>query len=408
MSIEVKVPALGESITEATVADWKVKEGDFVELDAPLVDLETDKVVVTVPAPANGLVTAILKHKDEAVLIGTVLAYFEKAERPATSAQPGAAAVASPASVSHPTESAGLHLSPAVKRIVDEKGLDPSTLTPTGPKGNLVKADVLGLAAAPMPAPAPKTASAAPSIPRPPAAAAPSRADEEELVPMNMLRRRIAERLVQVQNTAAILTTFNEVDVSAIQDARKRFRDAFVKKYSVKIGYMSFFVKAMVEALKAFPALNAEIRGDNIVYKRGYHIGVAVGGGRGLIVPVVRNCDRLSFAEIENEILRLSERARNNTLTIDELTGGTFTISNGGIYGSMMSTPILNPPQSGILGMHNIVDRAVVIDGNVVVRPMMYLALSYDHRIVDGREAVQCLVRVKQCLEAPERILLEV
>lgn len=361
MTIAVAVPSLGESITEAIIVGWEKQVGEFVQADEPLVELETDKVTVMVPAPAGGVLVAQLKAAGDRVLVGEPLATLDPA---ATAQEPAPQA-------------------PAVRRLLEENRLKPEQVPASGPGGRLLKEDVL-------------------------AHLETNPEEAEERVPMSPLRQRVASRLLEAQQQAAILTTFNEVDMSAVMALRKRHQDAFVQKYGTKLGFMSFFAKASIEALKAFPAVNAEIRGQEIVYKNYHHLGVAVGGGKGLVVPVVRHADRLSFAETELAIAELAKRAQENRLSLEDLSGGTFTISNGGVYGSMLSTPILNPPQTGILGMHKIMDRPVGVNGQVVLRPMMYLALSYDHRLIDGREAVGFLLRIKDCIEDPERILLEI
>ncbi len=395
MATEIVVPALGESVTEATVSKWLKSAGDAVAIDEPLVELETDKITLEVPAAAAGVLGAIEVAEGQTVEVGAVLGSIEAsggsgAPTPRRAARPEA-----------PLPAAKPSLSPAVRKLVDEHGLDPAAIAGTGKGGRLTKGDVLAHLAA---------ASEAPRDPAPsplsPAEPAPAGAREER-VPMTRLRRRIAERLKEAQNTAAMLTTFNEVDMSAVIEMRARLRDAFQEKHGVRLGFMSFFVKAVIVALKEVPAVNAEIDGTDIVYKNHYDIAVAVGTEQGLVVPVLRDADALSFAGIEAGIADLGNRARDGRLTMQELTGGTFTVTNGGVYGSLLSTPILNPPQSGILGMHKIEKRAVVLDDELAVRPMMYLALSYDHRIVDGREAVTFLVRVKECIEDPERIMLE-
>ena len=395
MATQIVVPALGESVTEATVSKWLKSAGDAVAIDEPLVELETDKITLEVPAAAAGVLGAIEVAEGRTVEVGAVLGSIEPGDGSAAPAPP------SPARPEASPPTASPSLSPAVRRLVDEHGLDPAAIARTGKGGRLTKGDVLTHLAAiadvpeePAPPPAPVAKSA-------PAGA------REERVPMTRLRQRIAERLKEAQNTAAMLTTFNEVDMSAVIAMRARLRDVFEKKHGVRLGFMSFFVKAAVVALKEVPAVNAEIDGTDIVYKNHYDIAVAVGTEQGLVVPVLRDADALSFAGIEAGIADLSGRARDGTLTMQDLTGGTFTITNGGVYGSLLSTPILNPPQSGILGMHKIEKRAVAVDDELTVRPMMYLALSYDHRIVDGREAVTFLVRVKECIEDPERILLE-
>ncbi len=395
MATEIVVPALGESVTEATVSKWLKSAGDAVAIDEPLVELETDKITLEVPAAAAGVLGAIEVAEGQTVEVGAVLGSIEAsggsgAPTPRPAARPEA-----------PPPAAKPSLSPAVRKLVDEHGLDPTAIAGTGKGGRLTKGDVLAHLAA---------ASGAPDdpAPSPPPTAEPAPAGaREERVPMTRLRRRIAERLKEAQNTAAMLTTFNEVDMSAVIEMRARLRDAFQEKHGVRLGFMSFFVKAVIVALKEVPAVNAEIDGTDIVYKNHYDIAVAVGTEQGLVVPVLRDADALSFAGIEAGIADLGSRARDGRLTMQELTGGTFTVTNGGVYGSLLSTPILNPPQSGILGMHKIEKRAVVLDGELAVRPMMYLALSYDHRIVDGREAVTFLVRVKECIEDPERIMLE-
>ena len=395
MATEIVVPALGESVTEATVSKWLKSAGDAVAIDEPLVELETDKITLEVPAAAAGVLGAIEVAEGQTVEVGAVLGSIEAsggsgAPTPRPAARPEA-----------PPPAAKPSLSPAVRKLVDEHGLDPAAIAGTGKGGRLTKGDVLAHLAA---------ASGAPDdpAPSPPPTAEPAPAGaREERVPMTRLRRRIAERLKEAQNTAAMLTTFNEVDMSAVIEMRARLRDAFQEKHGVRLGFMSFFVKAVIVALKEVPAVNAEIDGTDIVYKNHYDIAVAVGTEQGLVVPVLRDADALSFAGIEAGIADLGNRARDGRLTMQELTGGTFTVTNGGVYGSLLSTPILNPPQSGILGMHKIEKRAVVLDDELAVRPMMYLALSYDHRIVDGREAVTFLVRVKECIEDPERILLE-
>ena len=408
MSVEIKVPALGESVTEAEVAKWFKQVGDAVEADEPLVELETDKVTLEVNAPAAGVLAEIVAGEGAEVEVGAVLGRIDET---------GAAVAPAPAAA------------PAVRKLVAEHDLDPREIEGTGKDGRLTKADVEAWLAArtaateeaaapeaepapPAPEPAPEPAAPKPAAPKPAAkpAPAPPRADDEREVRVRMsrLRRRIAERLKEAQNSAAMLTTFNDVDMTAILDLRKRYRDSFEKRHGARLGFMSFFVKACIEALKEIPAVNAEIDGDDIVYKNYYDIGVAVGTEQGLVVPILRDADGLSFAEIERTIGELGVKARDGALSMAELTGGTFTVSNGGVYGSMLSTPILNPPQSGILGMHRIEQRPVARDGEVVIRPMMYLALSYDHRIVDGREAVTFLVKVKEGLEDPERLLIGV
>jgi 2-oxoglutarate dehydrogenase E2 component (dihydrolipoamide succinyltransferase) len=419
MTVEIVVPALGESVTEATVTRWLKQPGETVQRDEPVVELETDKVSLEVPAPATGRLTEVLAPAGSDVAVGTVLGRIEPAAEPASEA-PAAREVgqeaavsprAEPAAVSKPAPAATaaapqpsaapeVRAGPAARRLAAERGVDLAQVPPTGPKGVVTKADVLAFAQATPSQPAARSEPPAPPVPE---------RGREERVRMTRLRKRIAERLKEAQNTAAMLTTFNECDMSAVMALRERYRDSFEKRHGVRLGFMSFFVKACIDALRAFPAVNAEIDGDEIVFKYYYHIGVAVSTDQGLVVPVLRDADRMSFADIEKTIADLGRRAREGRISVEELTGGTFTITNGGVFGSLMSTPILNPPQVGILGMHKIQNRPVVAeDGSIVVRPMMYLALSYDHRIIDGREAVSFLVRVKECIEQPERLLLEV
>lgn len=414
MPSPITVPPLGESITEAVVASWRVNVGDRVSVDQPLVELETDKITVEVPSPIAGVISDLRAAAGAKVNVGDVIGTVsEEAAAPAPQAAAPQASPA-PAAMSPQTAATQAPAMPSARAEATRLGVDLTTVEGTGRGGRVLKEDVQRTAQAAQPAPqAPQPAAPAPRPAAPvaakPAPAAPREGGgREEIVPMSPLRRRVAERLVQAQQSAAILTTFNEVDMSGIYRLRKTYQQQFVDRHGTKLGFMSFFVKAAVSALRAFPAVNAEIRRDEIVYKHFYDIGVAVGGGKGLVVPVVRAADQLGFAEIEKEIARLAVRARENKLTLDELSGGTFTISNGGIYGSMLSTPILNPPQTGILGLHNVVERPVAVNGQVEIRPVMYLALSYDHRLVDGREAVQFLVHVKERIEAPERLLLDV
>ena len=462
MTVEVRVPMLAESIPDATLLEWRRQPGDAVEKDEILIELETDKVVLEIPAPEAGVLAEVLKRTGETVLSQEVLARIDTV----------AGAGAGPVNLAPDAESASEHagasaaaaagagrLSPAVRRLVEEHGLDASKIPGTGKDGRITKADVLArledsakpaqASTAPSPAPvesvpAPASASAV-SAPGAPAVAAArigsvpasgpgpgpgpavaasaasasalaaaeplsgppgSRAERRE--PMSRLRRRIAERLVESQHTAAILTTFNEIDMQPVIALRRRHKDGFERRHGVRLGFMSFFAKAAVQALQRFPAVNARIEGGDTVYHDYCDIGVAVGSPRGLVVPILRNVEAMSFAAIEQQIAEFGEKARDGTLTIDDMSGGTFTISNGGVFGSLLSTPILNPPQSGILGMHKTEDRPVAVDGEVVIRPMMYVALSYDHRIIDGREAVQFLVRVKEAIEDPARLLLDV
>ena len=403
MTVTITVPQLGESVTEATVASWRRKAGERVARDEPLVELETDKATMEVYAPAAGVLAEVRVGEGEDVAIGAVLAVLEEEEGEASAPQAA------------PPPGAARPLSPAVRRLLEEHGLNAAAIAGSGKDGRLLKADVLAHmeSAAPVPpAPPPPAAAPAPeAAPPPPAAVPPSPPDpqgREQRVRMTRLRRRIAERLKAAQDTAAMLTTFNEVDMSAVIAARRAYRERFEKKHGIRLGFMPFFVRAVVQALQDVPAVNAEIAGDEIVYKRYHHIGVAVSAPQGLVVPVLRDAGGLSFAAIEKAIAAFAARARDGRLTPDDLTGGTFSVSNGGIFGSLMSTPILNPPQSGILGMHKVQERPVAVAGEVVVRPMMYLALSYDHRIVDGREAVTFLVSVKNAIEDPQRLLLEV
>jgi 2-oxoglutarate dehydrogenase E2 component (dihydrolipoamide succinyltransferase) len=395
MSKEIKVPALGESVTEATIAKWFKNEGDAVKADEPLVELETDKVTVEVPAPVSGKLEKIVAAAGATVAVGALLGSIaEGASSAPVAAKPAAAPVPAPVAA----KAAETTFSPAVRKAVVESHVNPADIAGTGKDGRLTKGDVIEHLA--------KPAAAAVSAPVVvPAAAAPQGA--EERVKMTRLRQTIARRLKDAQNTAAMLTTFNEVDMTEVMNLRSTYKDTFEKKHGVKLGFMSFFVKAVVQALKDIPAVNAEIDGEDIVYKNYYHVGVAVGTDKGLVVPVVRNADMLSLAGIEKTISDYGKKARDGQLTIAEMQGGTFTISNGGVYGSLMSTPILNAPQSGILGMHKIQERPIALNGQVVIRPMMYLALSYDHRIVDGKEAVTFLVRIKDILEDPARSLLD-
>jgi 2-oxoglutarate dehydrogenase E2 component (dihydrolipoamide succinyltransferase) len=394
-SIPVQVPTMGESVAEGSVGTWQKKSGDRVAKDELLVEIETDKVAVEISAPADGILT-ISAEAGSTVTPGQVIGQIAASGEAAAAAPKAEAAPAKASSGSDDP-----HLSPAVQRVVAENNLDPKSIQATGPKGNITKADALKAAAQPQ--------AAAPAAPAKAAPPAPPRTDQprEERVKMTRLRQTIARRLKESQNTAAQLTTFNEVDMSAIMALRNRYKDAFEKHHGIKLGFMSFFVKATIAALKELPAVNAEIDGTDIIYKNHYDIGVAVGTEKGLVVPVLRDADVLSLAGIEKGIGDLGRAARDGDLTLDQLQGGTFTITNGGVYGSLMSTPILNMPQAGILGMHNIVQRPVAVDGKVEIRPMMYLALSYDHRIVDGKEAVTFLVRIKEHLEDPQRFLLD-
>jgi 2-oxoglutarate dehydrogenase E2 component (dihydrolipoamide succinyltransferase) len=427
MATEIRVPTLGESVTEATIGRWFKKPGEPVKADEPLVELETDKVTLEVNAPAAGVLGDIVAKDGATVAPGAVLGSILEGNgagaaaaeaKPSPAAQPAKpAAAAQPARQARssapaggqktaPRADAGKESGPAVARLAKESGVDPSRLPGTGKDGRVTKGDMLAAIAGGAAA-SPAAAAPAPAPVQLRAPSAPDDAAREERVRMTKLRQTIARRLKEAQNTAAMLTTFNDVDMSAVMNLRKEYKDMFEKKHGVKLGFMGFFAKACVQALKDIPAVNAEIDGQDIVYKNYYHIGIAVGTDKGLVVPVVRDADALSIAAIEKTIADFGRRARDGKLSIDEMQGGTFTITNGGIYGSLMSTPILNAPQSGILGMHRIEDRPVVKGGQVIVRPMMYLALSYDHRIVDGKDAVTFLVRVKEALEDPARLVLD-
>ena len=389
MAKDLLVPTLGESVTEATVSKWLKEVGDSVKADEPVVELETDKVSVSVPSPETGILSEIKIQAGTTVNVGTVLGSIGAGSAGAIKKETvKVSQPVKPKIVEAPISNKEI-LSPAVKRIVEEKRIDISTISGSGRDGRILKGDLLESM----------------GLPSSPSSARPTKGDEER-VKMTRLRLTIAKRLKEAQDNAAMLTTFNEIDMSRIIEMRAEYKEGFQKRYGVKLGFMSFFVRSCVEALKAFPIINAEIQQDEIVYKNYYNIGVAVGTEKGLVVPVVRDADELSFADIEKQIIALGEKAKTGQLSIEELQGGTFTITNGGIYGSMLSTPILNPPQSGVLGMHNIVQRAVVVDGKVEVRPIMYLALSYDHRIIDGKDAVSFLVRVKEYLEDPRRLFL--
>jgi 2-oxoglutarate dehydrogenase E2 component (dihydrolipoamide succinyltransferase) len=408
--MDIKVPQLGESVTEATVARWFKSVGDTVKQDEPIVELETDKVTLEVPAAAAGTLSEILAEEGAEVAVGALLGVISNG-----SAAAAAKAAAKPAATKPekaPEPEPGEALSPAVRKLVEENRLDPSKIGGTGKDGRLTKGDVLAYMEGGAPSEEKPEEKKAPAVeakaPAEARAPAPSAERGEERVRMTRLRRRIAERLKEAQNTAAMLTTFNEADMTSVMAAREKYRDRFEKKHAVKLGFMSFFAKACIVGLKEIPAVNAMIDGDEIVYRNYVDLGVAVGTDQGLVVPVLRDADKKSFADIEKEIGDLGRRARKGELTIEDLTGGSFTITNGGVYGSLLSTPILNPPQSGILGMHKIQPRPVAVGNAVEVRPMMYLALSYDHRIVDGAEAVTFLVRVKECIEDPERILLDI
>lgn len=403
MPIELKVPQAGESISEVRIGTWRKEAGDFVAADEVVVELETDKAAMELPSPVTGKLLEVLKPEGADAAIGDVIALIEEGAAPPPSGEPAKAAAAETAAP-EPEAKPAPRVMPAARRVLAQAGVQADDVEGTGPGGRILKEDAVQAAQAPAAEPPPARPAAAPQTPAAPAA--PGRGEEAR--PMTPLRRAIARNLVAAQQSAALLTTFNEVDMSATIALRKRFRDAFQQRHGVKLGLMSFFVKACVEALQAVPAVNARIDGDTIVYRKYQDIGIAVGGGRGLVVPVLRNAETMGFAEIERAIADFADRARRNKLELAELQGGTFTISNGGIYGSMLSTPIINPPQSGILGMHAIQERPVAVDGAVAVRPMMYLALTYDHRIIDGREAVAFLRRVKELVEQPERIWLQV
>jgi len=409
MSTEIRVPQLPESVADATLVAWHKRPGDPISRDENLADLETDKVVLEVPAPANGVVREIKVESGSVVKSGQLLAVIE--EGAAGAAAPKAAAAPAPAARAAVAEEAkDGRLSPSVRRLVEENRLDPASIPASGRDGRLTKSDVVDyLGRQPAPAPASPASPAAPAKAAAPAARpAASGARAEQRVPMTRLRARIAQRLVEAQSTQALLTTFNEVDMSAVQELRARYKERFEKEHGVKLGFMSFFVKASIEALKKYPVLNASVDGNDILYHEYYDIGVAVSTERGLIVPIVRDADGKSFAAIEKEVADYARKAREGTIGIEDLTGGTFTITNGGVFGSLMSTPIVNAPQSAILGMHKTQERAMVVNGQVSVRPMMYLAVTYDHRIIDGREAVQFLVAIKDALEDPGRMLLGV
>ena len=418
---EIRVPTLGESVTEATIGKWFKKPGDPVAVDEPLVELETDKVTIEVPAPAAGVLGDIAAKDGETVAVGALLGQIKEGEgapskvTPAPTGRPDQKTDTTapinaaeeeprlrPETAPKPAEDA--RVAPSVRRLAAETGIDASTVPGSGKDGRVTKGDMMAAIERAAAAPTPVATAAAVQV------RAPSPSDDaarEERVKMTRLRQTIARRLKEAQSTAAMLTTFNEVDMSAVMHLRNQYKELFEKKHGVKLGFMGFFVKACVQALKEIPAVNAEIDGTDLIYKNYYHIGVAVGTEKGLVVPVIRDCDRKSLAQIEKEIGEMGRRAREGTLKIEEMQGGTFTISNGGVYGSLMSTPILNAPQSGILGMHKIQERPVAIAGKVEIRPMMYLALSYDHRIVDGREAVTFLVRVKEILEDPARLVVD-
>ena len=414
MSVQITVPALGESVVEATIARWLKQEGDAVKAGEAVVALETDKVDLEVPAEKDGVLSKIARQAGEDVKIGDVLGLIEEGAGAASAANGTGKASAPPEAPSPAQEESAPpepakeeRATPVAKRVAADQGIDLSAVSGAGPGGRVTKQDVENYVRTQQPVPQPASAPAPVATSTPVASSPATDVRGETRQRMTRRRRTIAERLVQAQQTAAMLTTFNEIDMSAVMELRKRRNESFEKRYGLKVGFMSFFTKAVIGALKAFPPLNAEIQGDEIVLKRYYDIGIAVGAEEGLVVPVLRNADRLSFADIERTIKEFSQKVQKGTLSIEDLRGGTFTITNGGIFGSLLSTPILNPPQVGILGMHKIQERPIALNGQVVIRPMMYVALSYDHRIVDGREAVQFLVKVKELVEEPEALLLE-
>lgn len=407
MSTEVKVPTLGESVSEATIGQWLKQPGEPVAADEPIASLETDKVAIDVMAPHAGVMAQHLAAEGDTVTVGALIATIDegsgappapKKDASPKASAPAAPAIPTPAPAAEEASSGAAVLSPAVRRAVLEHGIDPSTIKGTGKDGRITKDDVLAAAKA-------KSASPAPAASAP--AAAPAGGRNEERVKMTRLRQTIAKRLKSAQETAALLTTFNDVDMSAVMEAREKYKDVFQKKHGIKLGFMSFFAKASVLALKDIPAVNAQIQGDEIVYHDYVDISIAVSAPNGLVVPVVRDCDKLGFADIEKAIADYGKRAKEGTLTLEDMKGGTFTISNGGVFGGLMSTPIINPPQSAVLGLHRIEDRPVVRNGEIVIRPMMYIALSYDHRLVDGREAVTALKTIKEAIEDPTRILID-
>ena len=411
MIIEVKVPQLSESVAEATLSAWHVKEGDAVTRDQNLIDIETDKVVLELPAPDSGVIVRIIKGNGETVVAGEVIAQLDT-EAKAAVAAPAAKPAAAPAAA--PAPAAGATAMPAARKIMDEKGIAAVDVQGSGRGGRILKEDVSGGAKAVAPAPAAvspaPTVATKPALPQPNVVSADAiiAGRPEQRVPMSRLRARVAERLVQSQSTNAILTTFNEVNMAPVMEMRKKYQEKFEKEHGVKLGFMSFFVKAAVAALKKYPVINASVDGNDIVYHGYFDIGIAVGSPRGLVVPILRDADQMSLAQIEKKIAEFGAKAKDGKLSIEDLTGGTFSISNGGTFGSMLSTPIINPPQSAILGVHATKDRAVVENGQIVIRPINYLAMSYDHRIIDGREAVLGLVTMKEALEDPARLLLDV
>ncbi|NLS06703.1 2-oxoglutarate dehydrogenase complex dihydrolipoyllysine-residue succinyltransferase [Rhizobium sp. P32RR-XVIII] len=418
MATEIRVPTLGESVSEATVGTWFKKVGDAIKADEPIVELETDKVTIEVPAPASGTLSEIVAQAGETVGLGALLGQITAgagaaaapvaaapAAAPAKVAEPALAGAAAPAPAAQPAAPSSMPPAPAASKMLAENNLSADQVEGSGKRGQVLKGDVIAAVAKGISAPAASAPAAVPAAPRGPSTV--EDAGREERVKMTRLRQTIAKRLKDAQNTAAMLTTYNEVDMKAVMDLRAKYKDVFEKKHGVKLGFMGFFTKAITHALKELPAVNAEIDGTDIIYKNYCHIGMAVGTDKGLVVPVIRDADQMSIAEVEKDLARLAKAARDGSLSMADMQGGTFTITNGGVYGSLMSSPILNAPQSGILGMHKIQDRPVVVGGQIVIRPMMYLALSYDHRIVDGKEAVTFLVRVKESLEDPERLVLD-
>ncbi len=416
MPVELKVPEVGESITEVAIGRWLKSPGDTVRKDDPIVEIETDKVTLELPAPADGTLGEQLKQPGDTAIVGEVIAYMEYGEVAAKDA-PNPELMQSEApgkSDSAKASPADTRVMPAAQRLVDQNKLDASAIPATGPGGRLLKEDVKAFLDDAAHA-GKAGAAAGAGVSSGPASVAPITDRPEQVVPMTPMRKRIAERLVQAQQSAALLTTFNEIDMSAVMALRSQYKDAFLKKYDIKLGFMSFFVKATIDALKQFPAVNAEIRGTDIIYKDYYDMGIAIGTGKGLVVPVLRNAERMGFAQVEQAIVGFGQKIKDNKLALEDLRGGTFTITNGGIFGSLLSTPIVNPPQSGVLGMHTIQRRPVAVTAagtpgseTIEVRPMMYVALTYDHRLVDGREAVSFLIRIKQALEDPARMLMEV
>ncbi|MEC7408088.1 MAG: 2-oxoglutarate dehydrogenase complex dihydrolipoyllysine-residue succinyltransferase [Planctomycetota bacterium] len=427
-AINVEVPTVGESISEVQVGQWLKQEGDWVAAGEDLVEIETEKASVQIPSPASGILQGILKDSEEFATVGEVIASIQPSDQPSSPPNPVSEQSPEPETQATSPQASAVEtgpakfVMPAAQRLADENGLDVKSIPASGPGGRLLKEDVQTYlasqtqAAAPVPAP-PPAPPAAPTLPSVSASQASDRTlsigsantahRSEEVKPLSMLRRTIAARLVEAQQTAALLTTFNEIDMQPVMSIRKKYQDRFVERHGVKLGFMSIFAKAAVEALRRYPAVNAEIQGDQVLYRHYQDIGVAIGGGKGLVVPILRNVERMSFAEIELTIGEFAKKASENRIQADDLIGGTFTISNGGVYGSLLSTPIVNPPQSGILGLHSIQQRPIALDGNVVIRPMMYVALTYDHRIVDGREAVGFLKTIKDVIEDPSRLFLE-